>query len=376
MQIFATLRSRTIKVPLRDLLLFNVIEDPLISIVIVNYNGKKFLQNCILSVLKTNYSHFEVILVDNASIDASLDSIRDIIRANSKLKVVESEKNLGFGGGNNVGYSYSSGKYIVFLNNDTVVNPDWLTPLVNVLKNDQTIGLAQSIVLTIDGKKVQTGGWLYSDYLVLLHSIVKDESGDVTLKSVFEVPVASGTAMIIKRELISEIGLFDSSIFFYDDTLLSFKVWLANKRVVTVSNSRIRHIGGGSAWNSEFASYNFLRAKICLLFDVHYRFTDLTKALFVNSVSLLMNSFLVLQKKNFKPLIGTANAILWSIRHFGFLWKNRLTHWTKSKVSPDFLIRKFVRIKLPIALYFLPSKLCNDYFSIETARYERTIRKN
>ncbi len=98
--------------------------------------------------------------------------------------------------------------------------------------------------------------------------------------------------MITRRSLIEEIGLFDPAVpFFYDDTLLSFKVWLANKRVVTVSDSKIRHIQGATnVWNLNRTTYNLLKAKICLMFDVYYPIGELTKGLFVNLSSIAVNS--------------------------------------------------------------------------------------
>jgi GT2 family glycosyltransferase len=139
--------------------------DPLISVLILNYNGIKYLENCISSVLQTTYPNFEVILVDNSSTDQSLKAVKDKFGSDQRLKIIENSSNLGFSGGNNVGYSFSKGEYIAFLNNDTVVSPDWLTHLFNALKNDETIGLAQSLIFNIDGEKIQIAGWLYSNYL-------------------------------------------------------------------------------------------------------------------------------------------------------------------------------------------------------------------
>ena len=350
---------------------------PLVSVIILNYNGNNYLENCISSVLKTSYPNFEVILVDNASTDLSLTRVKEAFGNDARLKIIENPVNLGFSGGNNVGFNYSQGDYIAFLNNDTIVDSEWLTHLVNALQNDETIGLAQSMILTINGEKIQTAGWLFSDYLVLLHGLAKDKTSGLELKPVFEVPVASGTSMMVRRALINEVGLFDSSIpFFYDDTFLSFKVWLVNKRVVTVADSRIRHIGGAaSAWNIQFTSYNFLKAKICLVFDVYYKFDELAKALFVNFFSLSVNSLFVLRKKNFAAVFANFNALVWGLRSFKFLWKNRLKHWAKTKISPDSLKEKFVRVKLPVPFYLMPSKLGNDCFAFEVGKYENALMR-
>ena len=216
----------------------------------------------------------------------------------NRIRLIQSASNLGFSGGNNLGFTHAKGDYIVFLNNDTVVDPEWLTYLVNAMQTDETIGLAQSTILMIDGQKIQTAGWLYSNYLVQKYGLAENKASGLRLQPVFEVSVASGASMITRRSLIDEIGLFDPEIpFFYDDTLLSFKVWLANKRVVTVSDSKIRHIQGATtAWNLKRTTYNLLKAKICLMFDIYYPLGDLAKGLFVNIFSIGVNSLFFLKK--------------------------------------------------------------------------------
>lgn len=88
--------------------------------------------------------------------------------------------------------------------------------------------------------------------------------------------------MILTRELVDEVGLFDPFVpFYYDDTLLSFKTWNAGKRVVTVSGSKVHHKGGGAMyWDSTVAYFHGLRARVCLMFDVYVDLSELAKAFF------------------------------------------------------------------------------------------------
>jgi GT2 family glycosyltransferase len=296
-------------------------------------------------------------------------------RGDSRLRLIQSATNLGFSGGNNLGFTYAKGDYIVFLNNDTIVDSEWLTHLVNALQTDSSIGLAQSTILMIDGQKIQTAGWLYSNYLVQKHGLAENKASGLRLHPVFEVSVASGASMITRRSLIEEIGLFDSTIpFFYDDTLLSFKVWLANKRVVTVSGSKIRHIQGATnAWNLKRTTYNLLKAKICLMFDVYYPLSDLVKGLFVNVFSIGVNSLFFLKKRNLPVISANLYALSWGLKNFRYLWRNRLIHWSKKKIGPRQLQERFVRIQLPLPLYLVPSKLSINRFAFETQKYESNL---
>lgn len=349
---------------------------PLVSIVILNYNGENCLPNCLSSVLKTKYSNFEVILVDNASTDSSL-KIAETFRNDSRLKIVSSKTNLGFSGGNNFGYSFSKGEYIAFLNNDTEVEPDWLVHLVNAMQDDPTIGLAQSLILSIDGEKIQTAGWVFSNYLIQKYQLCKEKSSNMKFQPIFEVSFVCGACMMIRREIADERGLFEPEmLFFYDDTLLSLKTWLSQKRVVTVSDSRIRHIGGATnVWNIQFTTFHLIKSNLCLLFDTYYKLPNLAKALMINSLYLFTNSIYCLTKKNNATVLGNIQALTWGLTNLKYLWQNRLNHWSKTKIAPKSMQEKFLRLKIPAPFFILPSKLGVGYFASEVAKYESKIKR-
>ena len=345
---------------------------PLISVIILNYNGKTYLNNCLASVLKNNYSNYEIILVDNASTDKSLQTAEQRFGGDPHLRIIKNKSNLGFSGGNNAGYAHCRGEYIVFLNNDTTVDTTWLTSLVDAMQSDSTIGLAQSKILMMDSDQIQIGGWIFSDYLVRKHPIAQNQSNQVKLKPCFEVSVASGASMITRRSLIEKYGLFESKIpFFYDDTLLSVKTWLSGKRVVTITDSQVRHIlGATSAWTLEKTTFNLLRAKICLLFDVYYQPYELMKAIFVNVMDTLISTIYALKSKRLAVVYANIHGFTWMLGNLRFLWQNRNTRWSKAKISPQELKEKIVKIHLPVALYLLPSKLGTNMFASATANYE------
>ena len=100
----------------------------LISIIIVNYNGKKWLQKCLDSLLCQTYNNFEIIFVDNGSSDDSVEFVNNNYK-DERIKIIKSDKNLGFAGGNNLGIDNSKGEYILLLNNDTWVEFDFLEKL-------------------------------------------------------------------------------------------------------------------------------------------------------------------------------------------------------------------------------------------------------
>ncbi len=347
---------------------------PLVSILILNYNGKNYLPTCLQSVLNNRYPNFEVILVDNASQDSSLKDAQTMFGNDSRLKIVQTGSNLGFSGGNNIGFTHCQGEYVVFLNNDTRVEEDWLTQLVDAMQSDSQIGLAQSKIINMHNDEIQNAGWLFSNYMVRKHALGEKKPRQLTFKPVYEVSVASGASMIAPKALIQEIGLFEPKIpFFYDDTLLSFKVWLANRKVVTVEGSHIRHImGATSSWNIECTTYNLLKAKICLLFDVYFDFKDLFTALFVTFWYTMVLLVFQLRQKSLPVIYGSVRGLFWSLQNLGFLWQCRQRHWRNSRVASSDLQARFVRVRVPAAFFLLPCKLGNDLFNYAAYKYEKT----
>ncbi|MFQ5771273.1 MAG: glycosyltransferase family 2 protein, partial [bacterium] len=108
-------------------------EKPLVSIIIPHFNGKEILQACLISLEKTLYSNKEVILVDNGSSDGSVEIMQGRF---PWLQIVRNKQNLGYAGGCNSGLLKARGKYFLFLNNDTVVDPDWLAKIVEACEQD------------------------------------------------------------------------------------------------------------------------------------------------------------------------------------------------------------------------------------------------
>lgn len=346
----------------------------LVSVIVLNFNGQKYLMPCLSSLLSNKYPNFEVIFVDNASIDSSVEMVEKAFGNDKRVRIFKNTKNLGFSAGNNFGFSQARGEYVVFLNNDTIADPNWLASLVDVIERDHTIGLAGSTILSIDGKKLRGAGGLWSDYLLYLYPIFAGKVGDFKFIPTMEVSFVSGCSMIARRDFLAEIGLFDPEIpYNYDDTLLSLKTWLAGKKVVTVSSSRICHVGGATTkkfWNKYSTAFSLMRAKICLIFDTYYKFTDLFTALFALYFSILVDSVFLIINSNLPEALANIQASIWVLRNFGHVWTNRLKHWSKSKISPEDLLEKYVRIKLEFPLCATPFGFRRVFYNNACRQYE------
>lgn len=322
---------------------------PFASIIIVNFNGASFLNECLSSVFRTEYPNFEVILVDNASTDKSL-SIAQTFASKNDIKIIKNEKNLGFGPANNVGFEHSRGDYIVFLNNDTIVNSNWLSILISTMENDDSIGLAQSLILNIEGKTIQTAGFLKSDFWIHEYSVASGKKlMQSPLPETFEVSTVMGAGMIAKRKFLLRIGLFDPRYFwYYDDEFISFKTWLAGKRVITISGSQIRHIGGGTRKNrnTNVSEFRYLAINNYSLVINIYRQAELIQALYTGLIASLFTSlFQIILYKKPEHMLGNIQACFWFLKNSKYVWTNRLRYWQTAKLSPKALIEKLIKVR-------------------------------
>ena len=228
---------------------------PSISVIILNFNGETILANCLLSVLKTDYDAFEVIVVDNGSHDGSPDTVSKFQTIDKRVRLVRNAGNLGFALGNNIGASHAMGDYLLFLNNDTLVEPNWLQELVNVVNRSSSIVAAQPKLLMMDEPTIldSTGGYLTQYGTMYNPGMLNKDRATLTRQS--EVLVAKGAALLVKRDIFFEVGKFDSRFFMYNEELdLCWRIWLSGHSVVFVPASVVYHSLGWT--NRGLTSHN------------------------------------------------------------------------------------------------------------------------
>ena len=190
-------------------------DNPLVSIVILNYNAGDLLLNCVNSVFKTTYDNFEVMVVDNASKDGSHNKCKERF---GKIRLIENKENLGYCEGNNVGIRESKGDFIVILNPDTIVEPEWLNELLSAYK-ERGEGLYQPKILSLHEKKVlqSTGNMLH--LFGFGFSRDKGMIDDNQRNKIEQIGYASGTCLFTPSTVLKKVGLLDSFLFLYHDDL-------------------------------------------------------------------------------------------------------------------------------------------------------------
>lgn len=213
-----------------------------VSIIILNHNGNDYLKNCLLSLSQQTFKDFEIIFFDNHSLDNSVQYVHDNY---SSVKILENSVNYGFAEACNKAYTHTVGKYIVLLNNDTVVETRWLEYLVDAMNR---CDIATSKILKINNPLIiDSAGLEFDENDIFPHcrGTGKTDIGQYNKEEV--VWGTSGCSVIIKRCVIEEIGLFDSSYFAYcEDVDFCWKANKTNKKILYVPKSIVYHYGGGT----------------------------------------------------------------------------------------------------------------------------------
>jgi GT2 family glycosyltransferase len=224
---------------------------PLVSVVVVNFNGKHFLDRCLSALVRQTYTNFEVIVVDNASKDKSVEHL---LTNYPWVKVVTNEKNLGFASGTNRGIIAAKGEFILTLNNDTQVERDFIEHLVEPMSEEDN-GMCASKMLLIDGRINSTGICISRSGAAWDRGIFEFDTGKYDKKT--EVLGPSAGAALYRKAMLEEIGLFDEEFFIYmEDVDLAVRGRLAGWMCTYAPKARVYHHHGGTAgYKSDLSIY-------------------------------------------------------------------------------------------------------------------------
>ena len=217
-----------------------------VSVVIPHWNGVEILSDCLDSLLKTSYPNLEIIVSDNASTDGS----QEWVGLNyPEVKLIQNDKNYGYSGGCNRGAKVASGDYLVFLNNDTTQEANWIETLADFLNLNQDVAAVQPKIINFFDKSVfdyagGAGGWLdilgypFARGRVFLHK-EKDLGQYDKIRPVFW---ASGTAIMVRKLAFESVGGFEDLFFAHQEEIdLCWKFHLIGKEVWSVPSAIVYH---------------------------------------------------------------------------------------------------------------------------------------
>lgn len=226
-------------------------DQPSIAVVILNWNGRKYLEQFLPAVLASTYKNLVVYIADNGSTDDSIE----FLKANyPQVQLISHTTNEGFAGGYNRALKEVPEEFLVLLNSDIEVAPGWLEPAVAMFNSDLQLAAIQPKILDFKNKAYfeyagAAGGWIdrygYPFSMGRIFDITeKDEHQYDTPTEIFW---ASGAAMIIKKSVFDEVGGFDPYFFAHQEEIdLCWRIHLAGYKIKSCPASVVYHIGGGT----------------------------------------------------------------------------------------------------------------------------------
>lgn len=230
-----------------------------VSIIIVNYNTKEITLDCISSIYKfTSGSEFEIIIVDNASIDGSQEAIKNTF---PNLLLIENEENIGFGSANNIGSKYAKGEFLFFLNSDTILFEDSISKMIAFFKKEETnikIGTLGCILVNKNKQVNGVGGEFPTCDKEIRHykSLIpglnffypKSRQKKIPIeKKYFEIDYVIGADLLIRSYVFRKLNGFDSDYFmYYEESDLQKRMRKLNLKAWIYTDTKIIHLEDGT----------------------------------------------------------------------------------------------------------------------------------
>lgn len=327
---------------------------PLVSIVIVNWNGKHWLEGCLPTLSKVTHKRVEWIIVDNASTDGSVEWVKNRY---PKTILLENSENLGFSHANNLGYKKAKGDFILFLNNDTKVKPDFITELLKPFTRDPMIGGVQSKILLMDDpSRLDSIGAFLTPTGFLLHNSLggKDK---LELNRQIDLYTVKGASMMFRTDVLKLVEvdgfIFDPEYFaYFEETDLCHRIWLSGFRIVYAPKAVIYHKLGATSIKlvSAWVQFNSYKNRINSYIK-NFGLFNLILILPIHVVLCHVLAIIFLLKGNLSWAISIEKAIWWNVTHLSRTLRHRnIVQVTIRKRADSAFFSKI--IKFPEAGYY------------------------
>jgi len=302
-----------------------------VSIVIVNYNGKNLLQTILKSILKSTFTNFEIIIVDNGSRDGSQQFIKKNYK---KIKLVENKKNLIYSGINS-GLKFCRGKYILFLNNDMELDKNCIKNLVKTIKTDENAAMAAPKLVNYYDKNLKSGGTWVSRAFYNGH--IQDSYGNMK-----EIPYLG--VGLIKKDFVDVFGyLFDPDYLIYAEDLdLGLRIRLIGRNIIFEKNAIIYHMHNATMKNTKTYKATFLFERNSLM--TFFKILSVKNILLLMPYVFLMRLVAIVKDVitlKFMNSLARIYAILWVLFHFDLISKKRKKTQKLRKVNDEFILKVF-----------------------------------
>lgn len=329
-------------------------QNELVSVIIVNHNGKKWLRDCLESIFKQTYPYFEIIIVDNASTDGSVNYIR---KKYPRVRIIEKKENVGFGCANNSGVKKAKGSIIFFLNNDTLLAKDMLGKLL-IFKKNNNLNIVGPKILNYEEKDIHKGNRLSIDYTGYL---------GYGKKTFF----IDGCALMISKDDFLYLGGFDEKYFMYSEDIdLCWRSHLYGMKLEICEETTIKHFSGGTGGKTQYKKKGEHSVPLFRRYEVeknnlrnllkNYKFANLLWTVPLFELQSLGESILYLLTGNFAACLTVWRANFWNFKNIGDTIRERKIIQKKRMVGD---------LKI-LSMMFLGFNKLLAFFSIGLPKFE------
>lgn len=289
---------------------------PLVSIITVNYNHAETTMELIESLSNISYPNIEIIVVDNASTKGSPRIIKEKY---SRIILIESVVNYGFAGGNNLGIMRARGEYVLLLNNDTVVEPNFLEPLVKKLVDNPEIGaISPKIRYFYKKDTFQYAGYTEINNWTIRNKTIGENEKDIgQYNEDRETAYTHGAAMMIPMEVIKKVGMMSYEFFlYYEEADWCLRIREIGYKIVYVHNSIVYHKGSVTTGkNSPLKTHYLTRNRLVFMRRNIHGFKFAIALLYQLFIAIWKNGIIFLLKGDVKLAGAYWSGILWNIKN-------------------------------------------------------------
>lgn len=321
---------------------------PKVSIIVVNFNQKQLTLNCLKSLKNITYPNYEVIVVDNNSQDGSVEIITKTF---PKVRQVLNKNNSGYVGGNNSGIRHAKGKYLLILNNDTLVTPGFIKPLVVDLEKDPSLGIVQSKIFIMDNPKQLDNVVSYLTNIGFLFHIGYLDNDKPEYQKFKETFAAKGACMMINKAVLA-LGAFDEKYWcYFEESDLCWRAWVMGYHVAFEPRSIIYHKMGATSttMGSAFIHYHSFKNRIRTILK-NASLTTLFWMLPIHiAICIMLSTYFFLSGQT-GGSIAILKAIWWNILNIGDTLEKRSLIQKRRKLD-DNEIFKLVMKTPPVSFY-------------------------
>ena len=339
-----------------------------VSIVIPHWNNVDVLSECLESISNTDFENFETIVVDNASTDNSVASVRSNY---PNVKLIENDKNYGYAGGCNIGAEAASGDFLIFLNNDTVQEKDWISNLIKTINSDDKIAAVQPKILNYYNRNVfdyagGSGGhmdiYCFPFARGRIFSFQENDEGQYNNKE--KCFWSSGTCFMVRRELFQKAGGFDDSFFAHMEEIdlcwrlyaMGFEVWVEPDSVVYHKNALTLPMHSHKKYY-----LNHRNSLLMLLgnYSIKNVFLIGIPRLILEKIACLY-SILMLDWRHFTAIL---RSLFWIIFHPNVIMKKRKSFSKIRTITDKKIMENMMQSSIVIKYYLLKKQAYLDILS-------------